>query len=70
MRKIDCYDLSRREWEQIIDDWVFNERDRRLIKRRLLDGVCFEPLSEEFDLSVQQTKNIVYKTTERLLRHI
>lgn len=64
------YDLSRSEWENIIDQWIFKERDRAMIKRRLLDGVCFEPLAEEFDLSVQQTKTIIYKATERLVKHL
>lgn len=68
--KIDTFNLSRTEWNLLIDEWIFNERDRALIKRRLLDGVCFEPLAEEFNLSVQQTKTIVYKTTKKILKHI
>lgn len=63
-------DLSRSEWEHLIDEWIFSERDRKILKRRLLDGICFEPLAEEFDLSVRQTKNIVYKAEQRLFRHI
>ncbi len=58
--------VSRTEWEHLIDEWVFNERDRRILKRRLLDGICYEPLAEEFDLSVTQVKNIVYKSQKRL----
>lgn len=58
--------LSRSEWIELIDEWIFSQRDRDLIKRRLLDGICYEPLSEEFGLSVRQTKNIVYKTEKRL----
>ena len=64
------YDLSRSEWENLIDEYIFKERDRAILKRRLLDGVCFEPLAEEFDLSVQQTKTIVYRATEKLIKHI
>jgi hypothetical protein len=64
------YDLSRSEWENLIDQWVFKERDRAILKRRLLDGICFEPLAEEFDLSVQQVKTVVYKATEKLIKHI
>ena len=67
---MDEYDLSRSEWANLIDEWVFSERDRAILKRRLLDGVCYEPLAEEFDLSVQQTKTIVYRATEKLLKHI
>ena len=70
MRKTENYDLSRSDWENLIDQWIFKERDRSILKRRLLDGICFEPLAEEFDLSVQQTKSIVYKATEKLIKHI
>ena len=60
MTKMENYNLSRSEWENLIDQWIFKERDRAILKRRLLDGICYEPLAEEFDLSVQQTKTIVY----------
>lgn len=70
MAKIDVYNLSRSQWENIIDEWIFSERDRKMLKRRLLDGILFEPLSEEFDLSVQQTKSIIYKSTKKLMKHI
>ena len=70
---IDAYDLNRDEWEALINQWIIGrnaERNRAILKRRLLDGICFEPLAEEFGLSVQQTKRIVYKTRTRLFRHI
>lgn len=61
---------SRSEIERLIDEWIFNERDRAILKRRLLDGCCYEPLAEEFDLSVRHVKSIVYKAQERLYKHI
>ena len=66
----EAYDLSRDDWEQLIDQWIFSERDRAILKRRLLDGICFQPLAEEFNLSIQRTKAIVYKSQERLFRHV
>ena len=70
MKKMENYDLSRSEWENLIDEYIFKERDRAILKRRLLDGICYEPLAEEFDLSVPQTKTIVYKAMEKLIKHI
>lgn len=70
MTKTEIYDLSRSEWERLIDEWIFKERDRAILKRRLLDGICFEPLAEEFNLSVQQVKTIIYKSSEKLFKHI
>lgn len=67
---IDVYNLSYEEWERLIDSWIFDERNRKIIKRRLLDGIKFEPLAEEFGLSVQQTKTIVYKCQAKLFKRI
>lgn len=63
-------DLSRSEIEKLINEWIFHERDRAILKRRLLDGVTYEKLAEEFDLSVRQVKNIVYKQQDRLFSHV
>ena len=63
-------DIPRSEWEHLIDEWIFNERDRAILKRRLLDGICYEPLAEEFNLSVQQTKHIVYQLQNRLFKKL
>ena len=63
-------DIPRSEWENLIDEWIFNERDRAILKRRLLDGICYEPLAEEFNLSVQQTKHIVYRMQNKLFKKI
>lgn len=53
-----------------IDTWIHSERDRKLLKRRLIDGIVYEKLAEEFDLSVRQVKNIIYKGQEKVFRHL
>ena len=63
-------DISRSELEHFIDEYCFNERYRYVLKRRLLDGICFEPLAEEVGLSVRQVKNIVYREGDKILRKI
>ena len=63
-------DLSRSEIEALIDEWILNERDRKILKRRMIDGICYEPLAEEFDLSVQRVKAIVYKGKDKIFKHI
>lgn len=66
-------EYSRSELDAHIDEWIIGshaERNRRILKRRLLDGLTYERLAEEFDLSVRQVKNIVYKCEERLFTHI
>lgn len=60
--------LTRNEIEYLIEQRIHNQRNRQILKRRLLDGICYEPLAEEFDLSVRQVKNIVYKCEAILFR--
>lgn len=62
--------LSNSDIINLIDEWIRSERDRAILKRRLIDGICFEPLAEEFDLSVRRIKDIVYKGEERLVNHL
>ena len=64
--KYDLENISRSEIEQAIDEWILNERDRKILKRRLLDGIIFESLAYEFDLSVRHIKTIVYKSEDKL----
>lgn len=55
---------------QVIDEYIHSERDRKILKRRFIDGICYDPLAEEFDLSVRQVKNIVYKSEKLLIKYI
>jgi DNA-directed RNA polymerase specialized sigma24 family protein len=63
-------DYSRTEITEAIDEWILNEKHRAILKRRLIDGICYEPLAEEFDMSVRQIKRIVYKGQEKVFRHL
>lgn len=63
-------DISVSMVEHLIDEWVFSERDRKILKRRFVDGICYEPLAEEFDLSVTQVKNIIYKGENIIFKRI
>lgn len=63
-------DIPRSEVERLIDEWIRNERNRKILKRRLLDGITYDKLAEEFDLSVRQIKTIVYKSENKIFSHI
>jgi hypothetical protein len=54
-------ELDNTEILRRINERIHHERNRRILKRRLIDGVCYEPLAEEFELSLIQTKRIEYR---------
>ncbi len=62
----ELFEKPRSEWERIIDEWIFNERDRKILKRRLLDGITYERLAEEFDMSDRQIRTIVKTSVNKL----
>ena len=67
--RTDAFNLSRTEWIELIDLWIFNETDRAILKRRLLDGRTYEQLAEEFNYSARQIKARVYKAEKQLFKH-
>ena len=68
---VNNYDhIKNSDISNMIDEWIKSERDRKILKRRLIDGVCFEPLTDEFQMSVRQIKNIVYKSEKILFSHL
>lgn len=69
--KLDNIDnMDNTEISQAIDRYVRGERARAILKRRLIDEICYEPLAEEFDISVSQLKRILYKSQEQLFNHL
>lgn len=63
-------EFSNSQIANIIDEWIRGERDRQIMKRRLIDCILYEPLAEEFDLSVRHVKNIIYKNIDLIERHL
>ena len=55
---------------EIIAEFLHSERDRRLMERRLIDGVVIEKLSEEFELSVSQVKRIIMRNSDIIFRNL
>lgn len=65
-RKFQEMGLTVRELTEIIEQRVFSERDRQILKRRWIDDISYDDLAEEFYLSVERLKKIVKKHKEAL----
>ena len=57
-------------WEHLIDEWIFSERDRKIMKRKFLDGLTFGELSAEFHISISQIKRITQRGMNELIKHL
>ena len=69
-RNTDRFDIANSELSYLIDQWIRSERDRAILKDRLINGLTFERLAEKHDMSVRQTKNIVYRSMEKLVTRL
>ena len=55
---------------EIIAEYIHSERDRKILARRLIDGITFERIAEEQELSVSQVKRIIWKDSEIIFRRM
>lgn len=66
-------DITRDQLEAVIDNTIILQthaaRNREILKRRLIDGLTHEELAEEFDLSVQQIRKVIYKYEQVIFKH-
>lgn len=61
--------LTVSEIENLIEEWIFSERDRFILKRLLLDGISYEQISEEVGLSTRYTKTVAANQMKILAEH-
>lgn len=54
----------------IIDEYVHSERDRAIIKRRLIDGVSIERLADEFNRTPRAMQTKVAKLQTIVFQHL
>lgn len=61
---------SRSETVRLIREWIHSERDRHILMRHILDGITYEKIAEEMDLSVDCVKRRGRKAETRLMEHL
>ena len=57
----------------VIDDHINGrnaERNRKILKRRYIDGLTYERIAEEFDLSPRYVQTIIYRNEFRIFKHL
>ena len=51
---------------ELIAEYIHSARDRIILEKRLIDGLTYERIAEDMDMSPRQIKNIIYRE-EKLL---
>lgn len=68
--KYDYSILTNRQWNKLIDDWIFSERERAILKRRIIEEKSYDEMAEQFELSKIQLVRIINNHMEKLYRLI
>lgn len=58
------------QMNELIDEHIHNIRNRAMLKMRFLDGMTYEQIANELDISTQQVKTIIYKAQAKLIKFL
>lgn len=59
--------LTNSEIAELISENIHSERDRYIMKMKLIDGYTYEKIAEIVDMSPRYIRSLVKKQTERRL---
>lgn len=65
-------ELSSEQIRELIELWVTGrnaERDRNILRRRLIDGLTYDSLAAEFEMSRNGIQGVVYKRIGQIFSH-
>ena len=63
-------DYTNSQISSLIDEHIHHVLHRKMLKDRLIDGMTYEQIAEKHDITSRQTKNIIYKATEKILKYL
>lgn len=64
---------SKSQLTEAIEEWIIGRnavRNREILKKKLVDGISYMALADEYDLSLKRTKTIVREGTHIIIEHL
>ena len=58
--------LTNSELAELIGEHIHSERDRQILKLKLIDGYTYEKIAEIYEMSPRYVRSLVKKQTGRL----
>ena len=58
--------LTNSELAELISEHIHSERDRQIMKLKLIDGLTYEKIAEIVDMSPRYVRSLVKRLTDRL----
>ena len=69
-KAVDMVEYTNSRISAVIDEHIHHAIHRQMLKDRLIDGMTYEQIAEKHDMSVLQIKNIIYKSTDKILKYL
>lgn len=63
-------EYSNTDMSKAIDEYIHSDRDRQILKSRLVDGLTYDELSDKYHLSARRVKTIVYRAQDGLFKRL
>ena len=63
-------DYTNSQISSLIDEHIQHALHRKMLKDRFIDGMTYEQIAEKHDITARQTKNIIDKTMDRLIKYL
>ena len=63
-------EYSNSQIRELIMEYIHSAENRKMVYLRLVDGMTFEKISEEFQLDVKTVRKRIHKCENELFRHI
>lgn len=63
-------EYSNTQIERLINEYIHNERNRKILRLRLIDGKPYEAIAESVDMSSRQIFRIVAREEAKLYRYL
>lgn len=68
--RADMVDYTNSQISSLIDEHIHHALHRKMLKDRFIDGMTYEQIAEKHDITARQTKNIIYKSMDRLIKYL
>ena len=63
-------DYTNSQISSLIDEHIHHALHRKMLKDRFIDGMTYEQIAEKHDITARQTKNIIYKSMDSLIKYL
>lgn len=70
LRKVALLKKPYSECSRMIDEWIFNDKHRAMLKDYLLDGHTYERIAEDYEMSTRQVARIIPKLEAQLFERM